>query len=89
MKIQYTNQFKKDYKRIQKQGKDLEKLRSIIEKLSSNQLLEPQYRDHPLIGNWRGYRDCHIESDWILIYKITTDTLILARTGSHSDLFKN
>jgi len=89
LKIQYTNQFKKDYKRIQKQGKDLEKLRSIIEKLSSNQLLEPQYRDHPLIGNWRGYRDCHIESDWILIYKITTDTLILARTGSHSDLFKN
>jgi mRNA interferase YafQ len=52
------------------------------------QLLEPKYRDHQLSGNWQGHRDCHIEPDWLLIYKITDADLYLERTGSHSDLFK-
>ena len=88
MKIYYTTQFKKDYKRIKKQNKDLSKLKTVIEKLSSNQILEQNYRDHPLSGNWKDHRDCHIEPDWLLIYRITSEDLYLERTGSHSDLFK-
>jgi mRNA interferase YafQ len=88
LNIHYTTQFKKDYKRIKKQNKDLSKLRTVIDKLSLGKLLEPTYRDHPLSGNWKNHRDCHIEPDWILIYRITAEGLYLERTGSHSDLFK-
>ena len=88
MNIHYTTQFKKDYKRIKKQNKDLSKLRTVIEKLAAGQSLEPKYHDHQLSGNWKGHRDCHIEPDWILIYRITVDDLYLERTGSHSELFK-
>ena len=87
MNINYTTQFKKDYKRIKKQNKDLDKLRVIIEKLAAGKKLEPKYRDHQLSGNWKGHRDCHIEPDWILIYRIEDEGLILERTGSHSELF--
>lgn len=88
MNLHYTTQFKKDYKRIKKQNKNLAELRAVIEKLVSGQLLEPKYKDHQLSGNWKGHRDCHIEPDWILIYQITVDDLYLERTGSHSELFK-
>ncbi len=88
MKIKYTSQFKKDYKRIQKQNKDIGKLKTLIEKLSLKETLDVQYQDHPLSGKWKNYRECHIAPDWLLIYKITSDTLILVRTGSHSELFK-
>ena len=88
MKIHYTTQFKKDYKRINKQKKDLLKLRIVIEKLVAGQSLEARYKDHQLFGNWKGHRDCHIEPDWILIYRITSDNLYLERTGSHSELFR-
>jgi mRNA interferase YafQ len=88
LNIHYTTQFKKDYKRIRKQNKDLSKIRAVIEKLAAGQLLEPKYHDHQLSGNWKGHRDCHIEPDWILIYRITVDGLYLERTGSHSELFK-
>jgi len=84
LNIYYSTQFKKDYKRIRKQNKDLYKLRAVIEILASGQLLEPKYHDHQLSGNWKGHRDCHIEPDWILIYRITADDLYLERTGSHS-----
>ena len=63
-------------------------LRAVIEKLIAGEKLDPQYRDHQLSGNWKGHRYCHIESDWILIYRITADELYLERTGSHSALFK-
>jgi mRNA interferase YafQ len=86
--INYTSQFKRDYKRIKKQNKDLSKLRTVIEILATGNELEQKYKDHPLIGDWKGYRDCHIEPDWIVIYKRTIDTLTLQRTGSHSELFK-
>jgi mRNA interferase YafQ len=88
LNIHYTTQFKKDYKKIQKRNKDLSKLRIVIEKLATGQSLEPKYKDHQLSGNWKSHRDCHIEPDWILIYRINLDDLYLERTGSHSDLFK-
>lgn len=88
MNLHYTSQFKKDYKRISKQNKDLSKLRTVIETLVAGQILEPKYKDHQLSGNWKDHRDCHIEPDWILIYQITSDDLYLERTGSHSELFK-
>ena len=73
---------------IKEQNKDLLKLRVAIDLLVEGQPLGPKYRDHQLTGNWKGHRDCHIEPDWILIYRLTPDDLFLERTGSHSDLFK-
>jgi len=73
---------------MKKQNQEIEKLQTLINRLYSNEQLDLRYKDHPLTGNWKGYRDCHIEPDWLLIYQRTKDTLILARTGSHSDLFK-
>ncbi len=83
----FENRFKKDIKSLQKRGKDLKKLKAVTDKLLASQALEPKYKDHALTGNWKGYRDCHIESDWILIYRITETHLFLARSGTHSDLF--
>ncbi len=88
MNIHYTSQFKRDYKKIKRQSKTIDKLKTVVEILVSGNRLDPEYRDHPLIGGWKGCRDCHIEADWILIYKCKKDTLILERTGSHSELFK-
>ena len=88
MTIKYTTQFKKDYKRVKRQNKDLTKIQTLIKKLVSREILGAKYKDHSLTGSLKGYRDCHIEPDWLVIYKITQDTLILERTGSHSDLFK-
>lgn len=83
----FGNRFKKDIKRLQKRGKDMDKLKAVIDKLLENQELEPKYKDHALTGNWHGYRDCHIEPDWLLIYKTSENHLVLVRSGSHSDLF--
>ena len=79
----------KDYKIIEKQGKDVKKLLDIIEILAEGKQLDSKYKDHSLIGNYKGYRECHIFPDWLLIYKHEEDilVLILARTGSHSELF--
>ena len=78
-----TNQFKKDLKRIQKWGYD------ILNTLRSNQALSPKYRDHALTGNYIGFRECHIEPDWLLVYAIDNGNLILVafRIGTHSDIF--
>lgn len=73
---------------LQEDAEDISKLRSVIEQLMQGGLLESKHRDHQLSGNWKGHRDCHIEPDWLLIYRITNDDLHLERTGSHSDLFK-
>lgn len=88
MTIRYTSQFKKDFKRIKKQNKDLSKLQLLIENLVNAKTLDTKYKNHGLTGSLKGYRECHIEQDWLLVYKISVDTLILERTGSHSDLFK-
>ena len=87
MNVAQTKQFKKDVKRMRKRGKDLEKVKAVIELLVDEEPLPPKNRDHKLGGNWIGRRDCHIEPDWILIYKLTEDELLLERTGTHSDLF--
>jgi mRNA interferase YafQ len=79
--------FKKDVKRAQKRGKDMDKLKAIILLLLDDGPLEPRHRDHPLKGDWIGYRDLHIEPDWLLLYRLSDTQLMLARTGSHSDLF--
>jgi len=86
--ISVTTQFKRDVKKIKKAGKDAAKLREIIEKIAEGENLDEKYRDHALTGNYRQTRECHIEPDWLLIYKLTKENLILIRTGSHSELFK-
>ncbi len=87
MKLSQTAQFKKDIKRLTRQGKDQQKLIALVQVLLGGNPLPPNRRDHALKGNWKGMRDCHIEPDWILIYRKTEDELRLERTGSHSDLF--
>lgn len=84
----YTRQFERDIKRVKKQGKNLEKIKIIIRTLLQEKPLDPIHRDHKLIGNYQGRRECYIESDWLLIYKIEVERIIFERTGSHSDLFK-
>ena len=88
MNLQYTTQFKKDYKKVQKQKKEIEKLKLLIEKLLGETIIEDKYKDHNLTGKWKNYRECHITPDWLLIYKKTADTLILVRTGSHPNYLK-
>jgi len=66
----------------------MDKLKTVIQKLVSNENLEAKYRDHQLTGDWKGHRDCHIGPDWLLIYRISDTDLILERIGSHSELFK-
>ena len=79
--------FKKDVKRAQKRGKDMERLKAVILQLLGDEPLPERFKDHPLKGDWIGYRDLHIEPDWLLLYRLTDDELKLARTGTHSDLF--
>jgi mRNA interferase YafQ len=83
-----SGQFKRDVKRIEKRGKDLAKLRALLLLLIENKPLPAAYVDHPLKGNWKGYRDAHVQPDWLLIYKVDGDELHLARTGSHADIFE-
>ena len=87
---QYTKHFLKQYKTLEKRGYDMTLLHDVVEKLSKGEVLPPKFKDHPLHGNKRGYRDCHIQDDWILIYKKDEGvlTLILAQTGTHSDVFE-
>ena len=90
LKPRYSGQFRKDIKKIGKSGgKDMEKLKAVVRKLTAGRLLESKYRDHPLAGNFKGHRDCHIEPDWILLYRMDKDAreIIFVRTGSHSELF--
>ena len=84
----YTRQFEKDVKRMNKRGSNLEKMKIIIGSLVREEKLDPIHRDHKLIGNWKGRRECHIESDWLLVYKTDGDRIVFERTGSHSDLFR-
>jgi mRNA interferase YafQ len=86
--IQRTSQFKKDAKRMIKRGKDFSIIKQIIQRLADGKRLETQYRDHLLVGQYKGSRECHIESDWLLIYEVTETDLILIRTGTHTDLFR-
>ena len=91
MNVRWRNRFKKDYKLMMKRGKDIAALDYVIEELAVPNSLPEKYQDHTLKGEYEGYRDCHIEPDWILIYGYETlddgeRQLLLVRTGSHSDL---
>lgn len=87
LKISYRKKFEKELSKQKKRGKDLAKLKAVIEKIAKREPIEPRYRNHKLIGNFKDRWECHIEPDWLLIYKLSTDELVLERTGSHSDLF--
>jgi mRNA interferase YafQ len=91
LELELATQFKRDLKKIAKQGKRRKLLDSIVEQLQKEEPLDLKHKDHNLSGNWDGYRECHITPDWLLIYKIIKDDRIqllrLSRTGSHSDLF--
>ena len=83
----YTRQFAKDLKKMQKRGKSAKKVKVIMRDLIGEIPLDARYRDHRLIGYYKGRRECHVEADWLLIYKTTEQVIIFKRTGTHSDLF--
>lgn len=87
--VSLTARFKRDYKLAKKQNRDMNLLNKAIEILASGEPLPESYKDHPLSGNWKGHRECHILPDWLLIYRIEHQILVLTltRTGTHSDLF--
>lgn len=85
--VRPTSQFKKDIKKAGKQGRNLDKVRWVLEKLAVPAPLPPHFQDHKLKGVWRDFRECHIESDWLLIYTITDFELRPVRLGTHSELF--
>lgn len=87
--VKVTTQFKKDYKLAIKRGLKIDMLEQIVESLANGVPLPEKNRDHALTGNWSGHRECHILADWLLVYHIEDDILVLtlARTGAHSDLF--
>lgn len=87
MRVSQTAQFKRDLKRQLRRGKDPEKIVQLLESLAAGRPLPPGFRDHPLRGRWNDRRDCHLEPDWILIYRVTDEEIRLERTGTHSDLF--
>ena len=85
----YTKQFAKDVKKAKKRGKNLDKFKIIAETLLCGETLDGLHRDHKLLGKYLGRRECHMESDWLLIYKIKDEQMVFERMGRHSDLFGN
>ncbi len=87
-KISYTNEFRRDFKKIAKSGRyKLQDFEDLLVLLRADAELSKKYRDHALIGEWYGYRECHIKPDWLLIYQANSEQIILVRTGSHNKLF--
>jgi len=86
--IRRTSEFKRDVKRMQRQGREVEKLKRVLADLVKGEPLAARYRDHVLVGQYKGTRECHIEPDWLLIYELTETEIVVIRTGSHSDLFR-
>lgn len=89
LQLEFTSQFKKDYKKAKKQGRNISVLERTLELLMREEALPTEMRDHELIGNYKGHRECHLASDWLLIYRIDGGrlTLTATRVGSHSELF--
>lgn len=85
--IERTTQFKKDFKTALKRGYKIEDFKYVLDILVNGQELSPKFKDHELTGNMKGYRECHIKPDWLLVYDIEDDILTLYRTGTHSDIF--
>jgi len=89
LKIVWTTQFQKDYKRAKKRGLPLKELKRVADKLARGEKLGPKYKNHFLKGSFKKeHRECHIKPDWLLIYRIEENDLVFVRTGTHSDLFK-
>ncbi len=86
--IRYTSRFKKDVKQLKKSGKNFTVFKAVIAQLAKGEMLAPKYRDHKLIGEYKGTRECHIAPDWLLIYEATENELVLVRTGMHTKLFR-
>jgi len=88
--VKFTSQFKKDLKLAKKQNKDLDKLFEVVNILADGGTLDAKYRDHDLSSDYKGTRECHIEPDWLLVYEIKDEVLVLMlyRLGTHSELFK-
>jgi mRNA interferase YafQ len=87
LELRTTTAFERDLRRVNKQGKGLDKLETIVNTLQAREKLPVRCRPHPLRGIWAGHWDCHVEPDWLLLYRVTNEALILVRTGSHADLF--
>lgn len=89
LKVLYSKQFKKDFKRAKKQGRPMNELLLVLKLLEAEEPLAVRYRDHPLTGKYKSFRECHIRPDWLLIYRVDQEVLELTaqRTGSHSELF--
>lgn len=89
LEIKHTAQFKKDYKKLRKRGREIERLQEVVALLMQGLPLPPKYHDHALTGNYKGQRECHLRPDWLLIYFIdpASSVVVLVRTGTHSDLF--
>ena len=87
LELRTTTAFERDLRRVKKQGKDLDELEMIVNLLQAREPLPARCRPHPLRGDWVGHWDCHLEPDWLLLYKLTDRLLILVRTGSHAELF--
>ena len=85
--VSFSKQFRKDLKRVKRRRKDIDALEAVVTKLRLGKPLEARFGRHPLKGKYRKYEECHIESDWLLIWKETKRRIYLVRTGSHSDLF--
>jgi mRNA interferase YafQ len=85
--LRVASQFKKDLRVVKSRNYRVEKLQAMIDRLRAGEQLSPIDDDHPLKGPWQDYRCCHVQGDWLLIYRITQDEVLLARTGTHSDLF--
>lgn len=87
--IQATSKFKKEYHLVKKRGYNMQLLKQVVQLLANGETLPQKYKEHALTGNYKGYLECHISPDWLLIYKIEKDILVLTltRTGTHSDLF--
>lgn len=84
----YTNRFERELKLMLRRGKEVEKFKAVARLLLAHETLPPRYQDHPLKGGFIGWRDCHLEPDWILIYRRESTQVIFGRTGTHSDIFR-
>ena len=85
----YTRQFGRDVKRLRRRGRDFEEFRVVVRALVAGEPLDAAYREHKLVGPFKGRRECHVEPDWLLIYKVTRGSIIFERTGTHADLFRS
>lgn len=90
LELRYQSRFKRDLKLLKKRGYDLQSLKIVVDLLLTENALPVKYKDHPLGGNWVGHRECHVDPDWLLIYRVDRGTLILTlvRSGTHSDLLE-